>query len=127
MITYRLSNRQRKELRIRGVGLVIAIPEPWDGDEDDALAFARAALPEDSEEIASAEWDDIPVELPAGGPGLAGVLGAILPPDPPPCLHLVVRVALVRLRARNERHCHSAPQWPGVAISGEMRWPKEDE
>jgi hypothetical protein len=125
--TYRLSNRQRKDLLIRATGLVIAIPQPYSlGDEDDPAEFARQSLPDDGGSIESAEWDDVAACPSPGGPGLGGLLGAIaFPPASVSGLHVVIRVALVRLAARGERRSHSTPQWPGVAIDDGRTYPKE--
>ncbi len=129
--TYHLSNRQRKDLLIRGTGLTIAIPQPWDlSDDDDPAEFARRSLPEDRDAVESAGWTDIAVSMPAGGAGLAGVFGAILSPSreiPVTTLHLVIRVALARLEARDERRRHATQQWPGRVTCGEWRWPKTEE
>jgi hypothetical protein len=129
VITYRLSNRQRKDLLIRGTSLTIAIPQPYRlGDDDDPVEFARRSLPDDAGAVESASWEDIAVDPVPTVAGLTGLLGSILvgPPSVTDSrLHLVVRVALVRLQARDERRRMHTPQWPGVAICGGEHYPRE--
>lgn len=126
--TYRLSNRQATALLVRGTELEIAIPEPLDAPED-ALAFARGSLPDiEPELIVEAEWRELPAEVPAKGPGLAGCLGALLTPETADSIwHIVVAVCWCRIRPRGCRHQSTGTQWPGVAFFGDRRFPPSAE
>ena len=72
--TYRLSNRQQKELLVRGKILKIAIPY----DEiDDCLDFAIDSLPEHADYVMEAEIIEMRVWPSGETNGLIGLLGEI--------------------------------------------------
>lgn len=121
MLTYTLSNRQRKELLVRGRPLQIAIP--LGPDDVDPIGWARASLPEDEEWIESAECAEI-IACASGTSGLNGMLGeiqddyatALRKRLPPMCISVVI-ATLVPPSIRNGT---MQIQWPGRAwIDGE--------
>lgn len=95
MIVYRLTNQQRKQLLVRSVPLRIVIPSPGEELSDaEADRYARAALTDARRYVTIAYQTDI-VCRPAGGDGLAGVLGQILPDQStPPDDDLVIWLAV---------------------------------
>ena len=126
-IAYYLSARQAKELLTRGCELRIAIPEPpLTEDDDDPLEFARISLPSvEPHHVVAAEWDTIWVGI-GSGPGLTGLLGAILDSSRLDTLVRCVAVCVATLRTPHCRRSGAAPiQWPGSARLGEQRWPHE--
>jgi hypothetical protein len=112
MITYTLSNGQRKELLVRGCPLEIVIPLGGDLDPD-PMEFAIAAIPEDHEWITAAEIGDVYV-VRSNSPGLVYWLGQIIDYSP----HILaksVNVVAVTLTPPRPRNAIKGPMWPGRA------------
>jgi hypothetical protein len=122
MITYSLSNRQRKELLVRGQSLQIAIP--IGPDEVDPIEFARASLPEDREWIVASECDELMV-CASGVVGMPSLLGQIMDCEYSEVLRrrllpMCVAVVIATLVPPNRRGGPMPIQWPGKAyIDGE--------
>ncbi|MHB1950145.1 MAG: hypothetical protein ACYCQK_01570 [Acidiferrobacteraceae bacterium] len=123
---YRLSNRQRKELFIRGARLRIALPltEPLDGPASERLRLAARLLPDVDETIVAAERREIDHEVFVSGArpapeSLEKALGAILPPGAEPSRGAIrLRSAVLIVTMQHGRpHREAAPvQWPGAVI-----------
>lgn len=113
---FRLSNRQQKELVIRGQSLTVAVPwEPtwWEADESDIRRMIPE-LPSDVE-ITVYDAEEIAVVY-EGTTGSAAELGSIVDEDnPDPSLDRVWIVAakLTPMRCRGEV---KRLQWPGVIL-----------
>ena len=131
-MTYHLSNRQRKELTQRAAELLIALPLPVE-ETGDLLAWARSVLANvDAQDVAAAEEGEIVVRpaVERTIPGLAGVLGSIVPERETTrsdVWQYAMPVVLVTLRpaGKSRRHRYSHPQWPGgsVAVQGRVVFP----
>lgn len=123
VLTYSLSNRQRKELLVRGQSLRIAIPVG--PDDVDPVQFARASLPEDHEWVTDAEIDEIMVSR-SGATGLNGLIGQILDMEYEAALQikripLFCNVVIATLTPPRLRGKVASIQWPGAAfIEGEQ-------
>jgi len=120
--TYTLSNRQRKELLVRGTVLRIALPAPLEHDVDPDV-FARSVLGEIAEYVSNAVEDEIVVSpriLPHKT--ITDVLGSIVDPKTigPGKWTICLPVIVVELSARRARHTGQIlPQWPaGVRVDG---------
>jgi len=117
--TYRLSNRQQKELLVRGQQLLIAIPCTEDCDP---VQFARESLPEHARYVTHAEHAQVVVvHAKQGGTGLTAVLGQLYHDD---CtvdgIRCAVDVVIVTLRPLDRcRGEVDRLSWPGVGIVGE--------
>jgi hypothetical protein len=117
---FRLSNRQRKELMIRGTQLQIAIPAPA-YECDDAAAYFAAAVDLGGATIVDVHEDELHVGLPTGrgDPSVSERrLGEPLVSDPPPEILTGVWLVLVatlrgpdQIRRRSDR-----PTWPGMIV-----------
>jgi hypothetical protein len=122
-VTYSLSNRQRKELLVRGCRLFVAIPLGPD-DDIDPVKFARDSLPEDREWVTEAEIADLMVCASGAVGGLNGLLGQILDFDFSAALNTgkvptFVAVVIATLCPPNQRSELPRVQWPGsVCIDG---------
>lgn len=68
---YRLSNRQAKELLVRGQQLTIYLPCPAVPDPGDARDFARSSLDVEQHIVDDADWLDVPIQPGCGGEGAA--------------------------------------------------------
>jgi hypothetical protein len=115
--TYILSNRLRKELLVRGCPIQVAIPLGIDLDVD-PLAFAEAALPEESEWITQAEAGDVYV-FHSPSTNLTKLLGQICEYDwavQYGHLPISVNVVLATLTPPRPRNAMIGPVWPGKAF-----------
>lgn len=120
MTIFRLSNAQKKELRIRDKEIRIAIPTPDTDDADDPLAWARLCLPEDADAITAAELCLLNVALPGAGDGVTGTLGVILSDRAKPSfgqIPVMIEVVLATLTPAKMRGRISRPQWPGWVLT----------
>lgn len=115
MVTYRLSNRQQKELLVRGQRLSIAIPVDYE-EYADPLEFARLAMPEHAEHIVSAEHEEILCgRALVGSSGMTGLMGVIGGEHDTNLIYAWISVVVVTLehgRVRGELQM----QWPGIAF-----------
>jgi len=121
-IKYHLSNRQRKEIFVRGAELTIALPLPIE-DCDDVLAWARSVLGDvDSQDIAEAREDEVVVRATVRAEsGLPKLLGKIVRDEErraPGEWHYAAAVILVTVRhaGREPRRTYTHPQWPGGSL-----------
>jgi len=121
-IKYHLSNRQRKEIYVRGAELTIALPLPVE-DHEDLLAWARSVLGDvDPEDVAEAREDEVIVHATLRGEnGLPKLIGKIVRNADdrlPGQWHYAAAVILVTIRhAGHEiRHAPDYPQWPGGSL-----------
>lgn len=122
---YHLSNRQRKELMVRGAELRIAIPAPMDQDYDE-LAFARAALAvQDIRDdwIVAAEEETLAISPTGSGEGLDELLGGF---TDDPAIYSVPTVCVVATLCISDRprHRDEKIQWPAAVVCGGWRFPK---
>lgn len=127
---YRLSNRQRKELLVRGQQLTILLPASADtSDETPAREWAARLLSDDVAPLVhSAEWGEAIVTPSTAQAGLGAVLGQIVPEeDAAQHWHSVVIVCRVVLRPRDCRGVLERPQWPDSVVFGDRRYPKIKE
>ena len=120
-----LSNRQRKELLVRGREIRIAIPAPPDSQSwtpGEALKFARAVLVGlESATVTSARRGEIRV-VPGGGDegGLTSLLGAMRPIDADEWT-IGVTVIDATLSPQSARGTQMPLQWPhSVSWRGEV-------
>jgi hypothetical protein len=116
---FRLSNRQRKELMIRGAELRIAIPAP--AYEYDAAEYFARVVDVGGATIVSVEEDEMHVGLPTGRGDLSESdrrLGEPLVCDPPPEILTGVWLVLVAtLRGPDKvRRRYDRPIWPGMIV-----------
>ena len=118
MITYRLSNRQLKELA-NGKRLQIALPDPGELDCNgpaDYLEWAQQALPDiRPQAIQSATPESIEVSPPTGEGGqVAGLIGHILRDgdDAYTGLTWYVEVVIVAIQSRRSARGTYPVQWP---------------
>lgn len=128
MLTYRLSDRQKKELLIRGQVLEIAIPCNY--TECDPVAYACDALPEHAGHVVSAEVADLAVWRTANAsPGFSGMMGHISSAANQPssrAIEYTVVVVIATLQAEQKPRGGVALAWPGkayrdgVAINAEI-------
>lgn len=113
-VMYHLSNRQRKELLVRGTQLRLALPVPPHA-VDDPRDWAASVLTTDVRDmVTEAEETELTVSAirRTANDQLVSHLGEILDPDCGQYL-LTVVVILVTLRPPNCRHTSLAPpQWP---------------
>lgn len=121
-MTYLLSNRQRKELMVRGRRLDLAIPSPLH-KVPDLVEWAKAVLPTDVHQyVRSAERQAIVVTPRIDGTHetLTDVLGAIVVADGSPRRFTAQVIAVVvELSPDNARHSPIDLQWPiDVVIDG---------
>lgn len=127
---YRLSNRQRKELLVRGQQLTILLPASADtSDDTSAREWAARLLPDDvAPLIHSAEWGEAIVTPSHDRTGLSSVLGRILAEEEAARhWHSVIIVARVVLRPHDCRGVMERPQWPESVVFGRDRYPPIDE
>ena len=116
MQTYRLSNRQQKELVIRGQVLTVAIPVPWD-EPDDLVSFARESLlelPADVDIVA--EDGEVCVSLPpmdAAGGQVTAILGHIDGLKDGSQIAARIAVVVATLTPPRSRGRVKSVQWPG--------------
>jgi hypothetical protein len=119
MITYRLSNRQLKELA-NGKRLQIALPDPGATDPD-YIDWAYRSLPDvRAGWIWDAKPESIEVSPPTGEGGqLAGLIGHILRDgdDAYTGLTWFVEVIIVGIQARGGRRGTYPVQWPAEWIA----------
>jgi len=117
MITYRLSNRQQKELLIRGQTVQIAIPCIVDCD---AMRFARDSLPEHASYVTFAEHASVVTWLGVLTGGLANMLGQIKHDDDDPdrlgTIPAAIEVVVATLSPPNPRGRAPLIQWPSRAF-----------
>ena len=120
---FRLSNRQSKELLVRGQQLYIALPVPLD-ESLDAMAYARAMLPEVEEHISDARFEtlEVAIQLTRSPVSIADKLGAF--GDVNGVRHTidVVIATLTPPRCRGDRN---VLEWPGRYVSDDGAvWPE---
>lgn len=128
MLTYRLSDRQKKELLIRGQILEIAIP--CNHSDCDPVAYACDALPEHSGHVVSAEIADLAVwRTSNASPGFGGLMGHISTDKNQPsakAIECTVVVVIATLQAEQKPRGRVALAWPhrayrnGVEINAEI-------
>ncbi len=125
--TFRLSNRQRKDLMIRQVSLKIVLPVPSE-DPPNWKRWARQMLPDEAASIAHvSEPQSIPVACSsvADADGLADYIGRLdITPDDQR-LQIMVEVVVVTLTPPGSkvRHRSSKLEWPGSYDFGDVRLP----
>lgn len=126
MLTYHLSNAQRKELLVRGTPLAIALPTPID-DPPDWLAWARAALGDEGQYVSRRpEIISMAVGPRKSDAGLTSVIGGFVDALTEPFCWLV-EVAIVELDPPTApRHKRAKVQWPGSVQTKYGRWPKKE-
>lgn len=127
---YQLSNRQKKELLIRGRAIEVAIPatpalcgldDPYNADLRDWAAARLEGV--DREYIKRAELIDVVVEPPTRGEGLTAILGVITEAAPHR-LQLVISIVAVELCAiARPRHAPAPLAWPATARVGGVTLP----
>jgi len=123
-VKYLLSNRQRNQLLVRNVGLVIAIPVPFD-DPEDWIEWARYCLGESGQWVVGVETMDVCCVY-SGADGLNGVIGEIVASPPEHDLYWYVSVAAVLLDPPGRtRHPRERLQWPAFAVTPFGNWPRE--
>lgn len=129
-LTYSLSNRQRKELLVRGRSLQIAIPI---GPDEDPVDFAKASLPEDADWITQAKISEV-MCCASNSAGMPKLLGQILTCDYESALSmqripLYVAVVVATLTPPKHRGSPVPIQWPGKAfVNGqEIEFVKSEE
>ena len=112
LITYHLSNSQRKELLLRGQQIELALPVPPHRTPD-PLAWARSVLPRDIAPLATAARVEAlwvaAIRSPA--PNLTGHLGRIVP-DPIGTLCQRVQAVIVTLTPADHRGTREGLSWP---------------
>lgn len=124
---YRLSNRQLKELLVRGQSLRILLPAAADSsDDDDPVEFARERLPEQLQPLVSgAAWEEVAVAPTPHSPGLTGVLGALISYEQSlEQWHYLITVCAVTLTPPDCRGSMRGNQWPGSVVQGPEEWPR---
>lgn len=126
MIKYSLSNRQQKELLIRGQTLRIAIPIHVDGDDHDWLGYARRSMIADhAQYISGAEpdvlWTDLSHGI--GGTGVSSVLGRIVDYANDARLPVSVEVVICELTPPVTPRGAQPLQWPGRLEIDGVTWP----
>lgn len=111
-VIYHLSNRQRKELLVRGVRLRIALPVP-PHDVDDPLDWARSVLASDVRDLAvqADECELAVAAIRSPGDTLTSHLGAIVSEDDDRLIQYVAAI-VVTLEPANPRHDAHSVQWP---------------
>jgi hypothetical protein len=118
MLTYRLSDRQKKELLIRGQVLEIAIP--CNHPDCDPVSYACDAIPEHSGQVVSAEIADLAVWRTANAsPGFTGLMGHISSERNQPssrAIEYTVVVVIATLQAEQKPRGRVALAWPGKAF-----------
>lgn len=112
---FRLSNRQQKELLIRGQRLLIALPATTEEDAD-LMHLAAALLPEHASHIVSAELADVTVARTAGhANGLSQWMGEIT--ESPSHRAISYSVVSIVVTLEHGRVAGEQPlQWPGKCI-----------
>jgi len=112
---FRLSNRQQKELLIRGQRLLIALPVAANEDAD-LMRLAADLLPEHASHIVSAELADVTVARTAGNAqGLGQWMGEITASPSHRAISYSVVAIVVTLE--HGRVAGEQPlQWPGKCI-----------
>lgn len=119
MIHYRLSNRQRKDLLLRGRPLAIALPIAE--EVRDTLAVARRLLPEIDGDIGALishiDLATICVAPISGrdGEGLTALLGRIVD-EPRHHWCITHEVLIVEISPRRPRGTMLPLQWPGAVL-----------
>jgi hypothetical protein len=117
VLTYRLSDRQKKELLIRGQVLEIAIP--CNHPDCDPVAYAQDALPEHSGNVTSAELADLAVWRTANAsPGFGGLMGHISSDKNQPstkAIEYTVVAVIAQLQYEQKPRGRVALAWPGKA------------
>lgn len=130
MVTYQLSNRQAKELMLRGATLDIALPAPYE-DPDSWIRWARDSLPLHAARIVSAEPSVLRVSFDSvAKSGLSGFLGRFVQggkEDGLLCWN--VEVVICRLVPPDNQKPRSSVglQWPGSANVDGHIWPRVDK
>lgn len=118
--TYRLSNRQQKELVIRGQELKIIIPIPPTAPGN-LIEIAERSLPELPADVEiSCAVDLVAVALPGGGPSdsAGATLGRIIGENKPRQSDIVVQISCVvaTLTPPRCRGSVKKRQWPGYIL-----------
>lgn len=124
MTQYRLSNRQQKELLIRGQQIRIAIPvDPESDSSDSGVWYAKQSLPEHAEYVTGTLTQSITVALPPRDvPGTIGTLGDICDARHRPESHQIpvaVEVVIVTLTPPSMRGEMPRVMWPGWVLESE--------
>lgn len=115
-VLYHLSNRQRKELLVRGAELSLALPVPLH-PVDDPLDWARSVLPTDLRDLAvSADEEEVFVNPDCPPGGLAGLIGALVPEPDGATYVITVAVIVVTLQPATCRRRGSKIQWPAEVL-----------
>jgi hypothetical protein len=130
---FRLSNRQRKELYVRGRSLLIAVPlagENYVAARRDPLAVARRLLPDVDETIQSAELGAVEYLVPCSVRPAPESLTAAIGPIRKTAdggLGLRAEVLLVWLSHGEPRQTTAAWQWPQSVVIDGQQWPARIE
>jgi len=117
MLTYRLSDRQKKELLVRGQILEIAIP--CNHPDCDPVSYACDALREHSGHVVSAEIADLAVwRTSNASPGFPGLMGHISADKNQPssrAIEYTVVVVIATLQYEQKPRGRIALAWAGKA------------
>ena len=125
MITYHLSNTQRKELLDRGSPLLLALPVPLDRPAD-LVAWARSVLELDvAPLVAEAQRRSIWVAIFSGRDRetLTGQFGRILHDNPQGTFTLRVEVIAATIKPDKPRNPTRPLSWPAWVQFGEDQYP----
>lgn len=116
---YRLSNRQQKELILRGQELTIAIPYT-DDEPSDPAGFIRESLPElpSDIEIRDAATELVLSRMIPGNPDtVAGRIGAITDHVLPSDICVQIAAVVATLHPPRCRGAMPKIQWPGAFVA----------
>jgi hypothetical protein len=133
MPLYHLSNSQKKDLLINGVGVKLALPIPVNSDPEDRAAgvldWAKAQIPEEFRQYAtSAHCTLLPVALrtTGGRANLTEVIGNIVDDPEGGAYTIAVDCCVVTFSPRDARRGSRGIQWPvNVVHNGSLLIPKE--
>lgn len=103
--------------------MLLPVQANTDTDRGDPLEYAREVLPRDLHPlIRAAEWSEAYAQPTAGGAGMFGLLGHIVPDSATESTwHIVILVCGVLLSPDAVRGEMPRPQWPGsVEFNGEV-------
>lgn len=115
-IIYLLSNRQRKDLLVRGTELQIALPVP-PHEIDDPTDWAKSVIPSDLRDMVFGSAEETEVYVRALKKDLRDDLtshfGEIYEEPDADSLMLTIVAVVITLRPPNCRHKFDKIQWPG--------------
>lgn len=121
-LTYRLSDKQAKELLVRGQVIEIALP--CTDPDCDPIEFARAALPDHAQLITDADFAEITVWRTSGAAdGFGGLMGHICSEKSSPssrAIEYTVIAVVATLRYVGQPRGRLRLAWPGKAYRDGM-------